>query len=65
MKDYSVRETCITISNVGKKYRMVLIEEAVYGEEFSMQLFTDGVNSIFAPVAQDYKRLYENDLGVH
>ncbi len=27
MKDYSVRETCITISNVGKKYRMVLKNE--------------------------------------
>ncbi len=43
--------------------KKVLIEEAVYGEEFSMQLFTDGVNSIFAPIAQDYKRLYENDIG--
>ena len=27
MKDYSVRETSITISNVGKKYRMVLKNE--------------------------------------
>ncbi|EQB69841.1 MAG: phosphoribosylamine--glycine ligase [Candidatus Thermoplasmatota archaeon] len=48
---------------VFRRDKKVLIEEAVYGEEFSMQLFTDGVNSIFAPVAQDYKRLYENDLG--
>ncbi|MHB1439653.1 MAG: phosphoribosylamine--glycine ligase [Cuniculiplasma sp.] len=43
--------------------KKVLIEEAVRGEEFSVQLFTDGMSTIFAPLAQDYKRLYENDKG--
>jgi phosphoribosylamine--glycine ligase len=43
--------------------KRVLVEEAVKGEEFSMQIFTDGMHVIFAPIAQDYKRLYEGDVG--
>ncbi len=46
-----------------RKDKRVLIEEAVTGEEFSMQLFTDGSDVLFAPIAQDYKRLYEGDIG--
>lgn len=46
-----------------RRDRRVLIEEAVFGEEFSMQLFSDGSDVLFAPIAQDYKRLDEGDLG--
>ena len=41
----------------------VLLEERIKGEEFSLQVFTDGKTVLPAPLAQDYKRAYENDLG--
>lgn len=41
----------------------VLIEERLFGEEFSLQVFTDGTRIASTPVAQDYKRAYENDKG--
>lgn len=41
----------------------VLLEERIRGEEFSLQVFTDGKSVLPAPLAQDYKRAYENDLG--
>ncbi len=41
----------------------VLLEKREIGEEFSIQAFTDGKNVVCMPVVQDYKRLYEDDLG--
>ena len=41
----------------------VLLEKRETGEEFSIQAFTDGRHIAFMPVVQDYKRLYEDDLG--
>ncbi|WMT52017.1 MAG: phosphoribosylamine--glycine ligase [Ferroplasma sp.] len=41
----------------------VLLEKREIGEEFSIQAFTDGTHIAFMPVVQDYKRLYEDDLG--
>ncbi|WP_337861156.1 phosphoribosylamine--glycine ligase [Ferroplasma sp.] len=41
----------------------VLIEKREIGEEFSIQAFTDSKTVACMPVVQDYKRLYENDLG--
>jgi phosphoribosylamine--glycine ligase len=41
----------------------VLLEKRETGEEFSIQAFTDGTHIAFMPVVQDYKRLYEDDLG--
>jgi phosphoribosylamine--glycine ligase len=41
----------------------VLIEKRETGEEFSIQAFTDGKTVVCMPVVQDYKRLYEDDLG--
>ena len=42
----------------------VLIEEKLVGEEFSLMSLTDGYGNIqhFPPI-QDYKRLYDNDIG--
>jgi phosphoribosylamine--glycine ligase len=41
----------------------VLLEKREIGEEFSIQAFTDGNTVVCMPIVQDYKRLYENDLG--
>ncbi|MGC8608651.1 MAG: phosphoribosylamine--glycine ligase, partial [Thermoplasmata archaeon] len=42
---------------------MVLIEEKIEGEEFSLQAFTDGKDLAFMPIVQDYKKAYEGDKG--
>ena len=41
----------------------VLLEEKAVGEEFSLQVFTDGKHVVPMPVVQDFKRAYENDTG--
>lgn len=41
----------------------VLLEERLKGEEFSLQVFTDGKTIAPTPLAQDYKRAYEGDAG--
>ena len=57
------REAIAYASEILQRDQRILIEEAVEGEEFSMQLFTDGSSVLFAPLAQDYKRLREGDQG--
>ncbi|WP_393971870.1 phosphoribosylamine--glycine ligase [Oxyplasma meridianum] len=49
-------------SIIGRDGR-VLLEERVTGEEFSLQVFTDGTHVKPMPVVQDFKRAYENDAG--
>ncbi len=41
----------------------VILEEKLEGEEFTLQVFTDGVKVIPTPLVQDHKRLYEGDEG--
>ena len=41
----------------------VIIEEKLVGEEFTLQIFTDGRNLAGMPLVQDFKRAYEGDLG--
>ncbi len=41
----------------------VIIEEKLVGEEFTLQVFTDGRNLKGMPLVQDFKRAYEGDLG--
>lgn len=41
----------------------VMIEEKVIGEEFTLQVFTDGYSLRPMPLVQDFKRAYEGDLG--
>lgn len=50
-------------SRIIERDKLVLVEEKIQGIEFSIQAFTDGQNFIFGPVAQDHKRLMENDIG--
>ena len=40
-----------------------IIEEKLYGEEFSLFSITDGENIVHCPPVQDYKRAYENNQG--
>lgn len=41
----------------------VVIEKRLYGKEISFFIFTDGESIAPMPVAQDYKRAYDNDEG--
>jgi phosphoribosylamine--glycine ligase len=42
---------------------VVLIEERLDGEEFSLQTITDGSTVVHCPVVQDHKRAYAGDTG--
>ena len=50
-------------TSIIEKDGKVLLEERVHGEEFSLQVFTDGTHVKPMPVVQDFKRAYENDTG--
>jgi len=50
-------------ADILKRDGVVLIEERMVGEEFSLQAFVDGKNASFMPIVQDYKRAYEGDVG--
>jgi len=43
----------------------VMLEEKISGEEFSLQVFSDGSTISPMPLAQDYKRALEGDRGVN
>ncbi len=47
------------ISNLGT----FVIEEKIFGEEFSLMSFCDGVTTSHMPAVQDHKRAYEGDTG--
>ena len=40
-----------------------VIEEKMFGEEFSLMSFCDGINLSHMPAVQDHKRAYEGDTG--
>jgi len=42
---------------------VVVVEERLDGEEFSLQTITDGTTSWHLPVVQDHKRAFEGDTG--
>jgi phosphoribosylamine--glycine ligase len=46
-----------------KKGAVVVIEERLRGEEFSLQAVTDGKRIVPFPLAQDHKRAFEGDSG--
>ena len=47
----------------GEAGRTVVIEKRLFGREISFFVFTDGEAIVPMPVAQDYKRAYDNDEG--
>ncbi len=49
----------------GESGQTVVIEKRLYGTEISFFVFTDGVAIAPMPVAQDYKRAYDNDEGLN
>ncbi len=49
----------------GEAGQKVVIEKRLYGIEISYFLFTDGKSIAPMPVAQDYKRAYDNDEGLN
>jgi len=49
----------------GESGQKVVIEKRLYGTEISYFVFTDGEAIAPMPVAQDYKRAYDNDEGLN
>ena len=49
----------------GEAARKVVIEKRLYGIEISYFVFTDGKSVVPMPVAQDYKRAFDNDEGLN
>ena len=47
-----------------EKGHIIIVEERLYGEEFSFITFTDGYTCLDCPI-QDFKRLYNNNEGPH
>src|SRR3989344_5405821 len=44
-------------------HNSVIIEELLAGQEYTIQLFSDGINGIPTPAIQDHKRANNNDKG--
>jgi len=65
------KEACQAIEQLmvekifGEAGQKVVIEKRLYGIEISFFVFTDGVAIASMPVAQDYKRAYDNDEGLN
>lgn len=49
----------------GEAGQKVVIEKRLFGVEISFFFFTDGKGLVPMPVAQDYKRAYDNDEGLN
>lgn len=66
-KDLAEATVAITSCLVDLKFKeagaTVLIEEFLEGEEVSLLAFCDGTRALPLVPAQDYKRIYEDDLG--
>lgn len=50
---------------MGKAGRSVVVEERIIGKEFSLLTLVSGQHHVSLPVAQDYKRAYDNDQGAN
>ncbi len=49
----------------GEAGRALLIEEFLPGREMSVHVLTDGISHVILPIAQDHKRLGEEDTGLN
>ena len=59
----SREEAAAYAAEVASRDGKVLLEERISGEEFSLQVFSDGRNVSPMPLAQDYKRALEGYTG--
>nr|CAB3248282.1 trifunctional purine biosynthetic protein adenosine-3-like [Phallusia mammillata] len=55
--------TILNENKFGEAGKTIIIEELLWGEEFSFLCFTDGTNIEMMPPAQDHKRLLDGDQG--
>lgn len=46
-----------------KEHGHIIIEEYITGEEISLTTYSDGKSLLHAPLAKNYKRVLENDIG--
>lgn len=66
-----VTEACRAVDQLmvekvfGEAGETVVIEKRLFGTEISFFVFTDGNALVPMPVAQDYKRAYDNDEGLN
>lgn len=51
--------------NFGQSGEKIVIEKRLFGTEISFFVFTDGESIAPMPVAQDYKRAFDNDEGLN
>ncbi len=63
--DEAIEDVRLKLSGTsfGDSGRRVVIEEAMVGPEVSMLVVTDGTSAVALPVATDFKRVYDDDLG--
>ena len=59
----SYEEACQYAESLIKKDGMVLVEEKLVGEEFTLQAFCDGSRIVTMPPVQDHKRAFVGDKG--
>ncbi|MBU0591048.1 phosphoribosylamine--glycine ligase [Candidatus Micrarchaeota archaeon] len=59
----NISETVHYAEELIKKDGLVLIEEKLVGEEFTLQAFCDGTRICFMPPVQDHKRAFTGDKG--
>ena len=52
-------------NKLGKSGKSILIEDRIFGKEVSVFCFTDGFNYSKPIAICDYKRVYDNDLGLN
>lgn len=60
---YNVSDIINKIEFFLEEYDEVLLEERLYGNEFSLITLTDGTNMVHAPPVLDFKRLENDDRG--
>ena len=63
--DEAIEDVRLKLSGAsfGESGKTVVIEEAMIGPEVSMLVVTDGTSAVALPVATDFKRVYDDDLG--
>jgi phosphoribosylamine--glycine ligase len=59
----NVEEALAYAQSLMNKDGRVLLEERLIGEEFSLMAFSDGQHLVPMPLAQDFKYVYDGDIG--